>query len=100
MHGGQSRVWSAQQEKENKRRKSANASTLMVRRKKTKAKKSTRREQEEKQKITVGQKSTTILCIYNKPTHYEASSVCDSYSLPRPYRVDVQNVSMRGQIFL
>ena len=29
-------------------------------------------------------------------TYYEVSSVYDNNSLPRPYRVDVQKVSMRS----
>ena len=51
-------------------------------------------------KKTDGQKSTTTSRIHNKPTHYEASSVCDNNSLARPYRVNVQNVSMRSEFSL
>ena len=43
-------------------------------------------------KITVRQQSTTTSRIYNKPRHYEVSSVCDNNSFPRPYRDDAHNV--------
>ena len=34
--------------------------------------------------------------MHYKPRLYEMSFVCDYNSLARPYRVDVQNVSMRS----
>ena len=50
-------------------------------------------------KVTVGQKSTTKSRIHIKPRQYEIFSDYDNNSLPRPYRVDVQKVSIRSFFF-